>query len=103
MSPRCRRWAWSPKRWLRWCLASEAQRKFGGDSIEEFVRNADVVPSDPAMSRKIPVGHLVLVGMMGSGKTTVGRIVAERLGRPFFDSDAMIERTRRPNGSRDLL
>jgi shikimate kinase len=35
--------------------------------------------------------HLVLVGMMGSGKTTVGRIVAERLGRAFFDSDEVIE------------
>jgi shikimate kinase len=36
-------------------------------------------------------GHLVLVGMMGSGKTTVGRIIAERLDRPLLDSDAMIE------------
>jgi shikimate kinase len=35
--------------------------------------------------------HLVLVGMMGSGKTTVGLIVAQRLGRPFSDSDALIE------------
>jgi len=35
--------------------------------------------------------HLVLIGMMGSGKTTVGKIVASRLRRPFFDSDAMIE------------
>jgi shikimate kinase len=34
--------------------------------------------------------HLVLVGMMGTGKTTVGKIVAERLGRPFFDSDELI-------------
>jgi shikimate kinase len=32
-------------------------------------------------------GHLLLVGMMGSGKTTVGRLLARRLGRPFFDSD----------------
>lgn len=35
--------------------------------------------------------HLVLVGMMGSGKTTVGRAAARRLGRPFFDSDAQVE------------
>ena len=35
--------------------------------------------------------HLVLVGLMGSGKTTVGRIIAERLQRPFLDTDAMIE------------
>jgi shikimate kinase len=35
--------------------------------------------------------HLVLIGMMGAGKTTVGRVVAERLGRPFFDSDELVE------------
>jgi shikimate kinase / 3-dehydroquinate synthase len=33
----------------------------------------------------------VLVGFMGSGKTTVGRILAERLGQPFVDSDVLIE------------
>jgi shikimate kinase len=31
--------------------------------------------------------HLVLVGPMGVGKTTVGRLVAAQLGRPFRDSD----------------
>ena len=35
--------------------------------------------------------HVVLVGMMGSGKTTVGRLVADRLGWPLRDSDAEIE------------
>ncbi len=35
--------------------------------------------------------HLVLVGMMAAGKTTVARVLAERLGRPLFDSDSMIE------------
>jgi len=35
--------------------------------------------------------HVVLVGLMGSGKTTVGRIVADRLGWPLRDSDAEIE------------
>lgn len=36
--------------------------------------------------------HLYLVGNMGSGKTTVGRLIAERLGLPFYDLDAEIER-----------
>jgi shikimate kinase len=44
-----------------------------------------VPPSDP------PAGHIVLVGLMGSGKTTVGQLLAGRLHRPFFDSDAMVE------------
>ncbi|HEX4296766.1 MAG TPA: shikimate kinase [Devosia sp.] len=35
---------------------------------------------------------LVLVGMMGAGKTTVGRRVAARLGRHFVDSDEEVEK-----------
>jgi shikimate kinase len=35
--------------------------------------------------------HLVLVGMMGVGKTTVGRALADRLDRQLVDSDAVIE------------
>ena len=39
-----------------------------------------------------PEGSLILVGMMGAGKTTVGRLLARRLKRRFFDSDEEIER-----------
>ena len=35
--------------------------------------------------------HLVLVGLMGTGKTSTGRVLAERLGRPLRDSDVEIE------------
>jgi shikimate kinase len=37
------------------------------------------------------VRHVVLVGLMGSGKTTIGRMLARRLAIPFRDSDAGIE------------
>jgi shikimate kinase len=36
--------------------------------------------------------NLILVGMMGAGKSTVGRLLARRLKRPFYDSDQEIER-----------
>ncbi len=36
------------------------------------------------------VDRLILVGMMGAGKTTVGRLLAERLGWRSLDSDAQI-------------
>ena len=35
---------------------------------------------------------IVLVGLMGAGKTTIGRILSARLGMPFVDSDEEIER-----------
>lgn len=35
--------------------------------------------------------RVLLVGMMGAGKTTVGRELSKRLGWPYFDSDAMVE------------
>lgn len=37
-------------------------------------------------------GHLWLIGMMGSGKTSVGRSVAARLGAGFVDTDAEVAR-----------
>ncbi len=37
------------------------------------------------------MAHLVLVGMMGVGKSSVGRRLANRLGRPFVDLDKVIE------------
>jgi shikimate kinase len=35
--------------------------------------------------------HLALIGMMGVGKSSVGRRVALRLGRQFLDTDKMVE------------
>jgi 3-dehydroquinate synthase len=37
-------------------------------------------------------GNIILVGMMGAGKTTVGRLLAKQLGKTFIDSDEEIQR-----------
>jgi shikimate kinase len=37
--------------------------------------------------------RLILTGFMGAGKSTIGRAAAKRLGTPFIDTDAEIERT----------
>ena len=37
-------------------------------------------------------GNIILIGMMGSGKTTVGRLLAKQLGKTFIDSDEEIQR-----------
>ena len=86
-------------------LASEALRKFGGDSLAEVVRNRDgfvatlgATPSSSAAGSPGRVGRrggmtprILLVGMMGAGKTTTGQLVADRLGWGYRDSDADVE------------
>ena len=37
------------------------------------------------------MAHLWLTGMMGTGKSSIGRLLAERHGLPFYDLDEMIE------------
>lgn len=50
------------------------------------------------LGRKLETSYLyaamltTLAGMPGSGKTTVGRIVADALGCPFLDLDALVEK-----------
>jgi shikimate kinase len=44
------------------------------------------------MPERRKTGHIFLVGFSGSGKSTVGPLLARRLKRPFFDSDREIVR-----------
>ena len=41
----------------------------------------------------MPGRNIVLIGLMGAGKTTVGKLIAQRLGRPFVDTDDVVEKT----------
>ena len=45
----------------------------------------------PTLKQRLGGRSLYLVGMMGSGKTSTGRPLAERLGYGFVDADAVIE------------
>jgi shikimate kinase len=49
--------------------------------------------ADEKVSRRSAAdSHIVLVGLMGTGKSTIGSRVAERLHRQFFDNDVVLER-----------
>jgi len=51
-----------------------------------------IISHQPESNRKIQTGNLVLVGMMGSGKTTMGRTLSRHLGKVFVDSDEEIQK-----------
>ena len=46
---------------------------------------------ETAIVRALGTRSVVLVGMMGAGKSSVGRRLASRLGVPFADADGEIE------------
>ncbi len=66
--------------------AWEASQCFTGQAIP-----TDVIPKiTKALQARME--NLVLVGMPGCGKTTLGRLAAEKMGRPFADADHYIEK-----------
>ena len=46
----------------------------------------------PSLRQRLGGRSLYLIGMMGSGKSSTGRPLAERLGYGFIDADAVIEK-----------
>lgn len=62
----------------------------------------DLLKSPPARTplaeqARLAIGrrNLVFVGLMGAGKSVIGRMVAQQLSLPFIDTDAEIERVSR--------
>jgi len=70
------------------CLAEALLDTWGADTVEAL---QDQVRAAWRRSRRFPA-HLFLCGLSGSGKSTVGRLVAEALALPFVDIDAEVER-----------
>src|SRR5258707_105495 len=54
-------------------------------------RNRAAMPPEPAIVAALGARSVVLVGMMGAGKSSIGRRLAVRLGIPFVDADTEIE------------
>ena len=65
--------------------AKESAEWFMGKTIAD-----EKINEIHALLRK-QMENIILIGMPGSGKSTVGQIVAERTGKTFVDADALIE------------
>lgn len=60
--------------------------------MDEFPAHETVLaPQDAALVAALGRRSVVLVGMMGAGKSSIGRRLAQRLNLPFVDADAKIE------------
>ena len=70
-------------------LAAQAKRSaelFLGTDIPD----GEIARIEEKLSRE--TRNIVLIGMPGCGKSTVGKLLAEALGREFCESDALVER-----------
>jgi shikimate dehydrogenase len=61
--------------------ATEAAKLFTGEPVDEAV--TEEIYKELLLAKQ----NIVLTGMPGSGKSTVGAIISEKLGRPFYDTD----------------
>ena len=82
----CRRPRSSPRPRSRWCSPTPTSRSSAADSMDDIAAAVDGVRA-PDRAVTLLRRHVLLVGFMGSGKSTVGRALADRLGTAFIDLD----------------
>src|SRR5579871_3896508 len=58
---------------------------------EAIAPSSDSLTPESEIAAALVGRSVVLVGMMGAGKSTIGRRLSARLGLPFLDADAEIE------------
>src|SRR6266550_7873247 len=63
----------------------------GNQMAEAAAQDAVVAPQESALLAALGRRSVVLVGMMGAGKSSIGRRLAQRVGLSFIDADAEIE------------
>src|SRR5262245_2120540 len=83
-SPPCCRWRRRNCGPWQWALKRLSQLKFGNSKPQPFRHGAHAMNATDV--------NLYLVGFMGTGKTTIGRAVAHKLGFNLLDSDHEIEK-----------
>lgn len=69
----------------------ELSRSGAPDEQEERAPERTTKGRDHPIRRRLGSRSVVLVGLMGAGKSTVGRRLATKLALPFFDADQEIE------------
>ncbi len=72
--------------WMLVAQAKEAAEHFTGCVIP------DTIMEDIHKKLRLQMENLILVGMPGCGKSTIGAALAKKLGKTFVDADAEIER-----------
>lgn len=72
--------------WMLVAQAKESAEWFLGQTIDDSL----IEPIYRELSNQME--NLVLIGMPGCGKSTVGKLLAHLLNRPFYDADAEIEK-----------
>ena len=71
--------------WMLVAQAKEAAEWFTGATMDDAV----IAQIHASLCREME--NVVLIGMPGCGKTTIGNQLAQRLGKEFADSDALVE------------